>query len=494
MYLRRALAALASATLLLTACAPAAEPGVSPSAPPTAATTAATTPAPATSAPATAEPTPTPSTSEDPAPSATPAVDGTDGSAVEIPETASGEMVRFLLGLLEGEEDLAPADLEGRLSPTLLAAISAPELAELMNTSIRPARPFTLTDYTGTESQAAATLASSLAPPFTMSISVDDAGLLDGIFFAPATPPRESATSIEEVAERLDALPLESRTLVTLTPAGGTPEVLISHSPDDAAPLASIFKLYVLLAVAQAVQDGAISWDQELPVSEEDYSVPAGELEGRDSVTVREAATLMISISDNTATDLLMRLVGRDSVEAAVEASGHADPAAMQPFPTTRELFQLGWGEEGLAEQWADADEAGRRTILEGLGTEAPPVEAIDLAGEPVWPEGVDWFASPEDIARLYEALDGAGDPAIREILTVNPGAGLEFDREAWPVIEFKGGSSVGVLTGAWRAERADGAVLLLITLGAQDAGPIDAADQAEFFGLVEDTFRIMAP
>ena len=41
------------------------------------------------------------------------------------------------------------------------------------------------------------------------------------------------------------------------------------------------------------------------------------------AVTVETLATLMISVSDNTATDTLIRLVGRERVEARLAASGH---------------------------------------------------------------------------------------------------------------------------------------------------------------------------
>ena len=44
----------------------------------------------------------------------------------------------------------------------------------------------------------------------------------------------------------------------------------------------------------------------------------------------------MIAISDNTATDHLIDLVGRDRVEAALTVFGHSDPAMTVPFLTTR--------------------------------------------------------------------------------------------------------------------------------------------------------------
>ena len=43
-------------------------------------------------------------------------------------------------------------------------------------------------------------------------------------------------------------------------------------------------------------------------------------------VTLHTLATLMISISDNTATDQLIAIVGRDAIAEELRASGHAEP------------------------------------------------------------------------------------------------------------------------------------------------------------------------
>ena len=61
-------------------------------------------------------------------------------------------------------------------------------------------------------------------------------------------------------------------------------------------------------------------------------------------ISVQDAAAKMISISDNTATDMLINLVGRSAVEAALTSAGMANPALDRPFLTTREAFILDAG------------------------------------------------------------------------------------------------------------------------------------------------------
>jgi beta-lactamase class A len=85
---------------------------------------------------------------------------------------------------------------------------------------------------------------------------------------------------------------------------------------DEVAPLGSVFKLSVLGALADAIDAGALTWDDELTIEEADRSLPTGELQDRvgGTTTVREAATLMVSLSDNTATDLLIHELDRSTV------------------------------------------------------------------------------------------------------------------------------------------------------------------------------------
>jgi hypothetical protein len=43
----------------------------------------------------------------------------------------------------------------------------------------------------------------------------------------------------------------------------------------------------------------------------------------------------------------------------------------------------------------------------------------------------------------------------VREILSLE--TPIPFDGEAWPYVGYKGGSEIGVLSGTWLLERADG-------------------------------------
>src|SRR5690606_27330832 len=106
----------------------------------------------------------------------------------------------------------------------------------------------------------------------------------------------------------------------------GGGEAMLDIDSADAAPTASVFKMYVLYAVAQAIEAGTLTWSEQLEITDDVRSLPSGELQNEPAgtlVTVREAAEKMIAISDNTATDMLIKRLGREQVEAAVAAAGH---------------------------------------------------------------------------------------------------------------------------------------------------------------------------
>ena len=52
-------------------------------------------------------------------------------------------------------------------------------------------------------------------------------------------------------------------------------------------------------------------------------------------ITLHTLASLMISISDNTATDILLHVVGRENVERMMAAMGVRDPARNRPLLST---------------------------------------------------------------------------------------------------------------------------------------------------------------
>lgn len=235
----------------------------------------------------------------------------------------------------------------------------------------------------------------------------------------------------------------------------GRCEPVVGVNASESLPLASIFKLYVLYAVATAVRAGTLSWDDQLTITERAKAVGSSGLEQLPPgarVSVRLAAEKMIATSDNMATDLLIGKVGAHAVEQALADAGNHDPGRMTPFPSMYELFSVGWGKPDLREQWQHGSPQVRSELLRQA--DSRPYDPDPLrAHNPASAYGAEWYGSAEDICRVHAALQtgavGAAAP-VRDI--VSAVAGIELDRRQWPYIGAKAGGLPGDLTFSWYA------------------------------------------
>ncbi|MDC0887119.1 serine hydrolase [Altererythrobacter sp.] len=254
----------------------------------------------------------------------------------------------------------------------------------------------------------------------------------------------------EKIAADLEALSGEVSVLFTPLGTGKLP--IMSVDAKAQMPIGSTFKLYVLSALARSIELGERGWDDTVTLNVQSF--PSGMMQGwpqGSPVTLQTLATMMISISDNTATDQLIRELSREAVEAEVARIGHSDPSGLRPFLTTLELFALK-ADTDVGALFAKSDEAGQRRIVGELQDEAG-WSAQNIVGptfvEPTMTGSLEWFASVTDIAALMATLADFDDPTVRSIMAVNP-AMPKAVAEKWSYIGYKGGSEPGVLNLSW--------------------------------------------
>ncbi|MGP3971596.1 serine hydrolase [Streptomyces sp. 6N223] len=259
---------------------------------------------------------------------------------------------------------------------------------------------------------------------------------------------------LESVAPRVSFLAAE------LDEATGACRPVHGLAPDEPRPVGSAFKLYVLGALADAVRAGHAAWEEPLAVREEWKAdaggSPVSELPAGTVLTLREFAEYMIFYSDNSATDHLIRRLGREAVEVQQARFGMAAPEADRPFLMARELGQLKTVDYPRhADAYARLSEPARRAYLAGVvaGLPTPGGSAWDV---PRHIDTVEWFASPADLCRAFGGLRAqAGTPGLQPVDGVMSQAGtrnLGLDEEAWPVGWFKGGSEPGVISRTYLA------------------------------------------
>ncbi|MDN5742984.1 MAG: Cpe/LpqF family protein [Yaniella sp.] len=116
--------------------------------------------------------------------------DSTAADSVDIPgDTPVGEESQRIVDILNAKEDSTVDDWGSRLHASFTAEVSPEEIVELINQNIRPAQPFTVTNYEGGERQAVTTLTSPASAPLDMSVTLDSDGLVTGLFFGESSPP-----------------------------------------------------------------------------------------------------------------------------------------------------------------------------------------------------------------------------------------------------------------------------------------------------------------
>lgn len=280
---------------------------------------------------------------------------------------------------------------------------------------------------------------------------------------AAATPVSEAVPTWDEIDRQLAAI-APTTALLAAELKDGKIEPIHALNADEVLPIGSNFKLWILGTLAMQVESGTLEWEQPVEIQERYISVPGGDLryvKPGTMFTLRYLAERMIQKSDNTATDHMLFLAGRENVEEAMTTMGVGDPARNIPLLSTRELAMLKFAvpTEKVDAYVAASVEERRRILKEEIDT-LPYSALSDLdQTRPIEIDRIEWFASREDLAHtmswLLEASQKPGLRPVTEIMALE--TPVPFDGETWPYVGYKGGSELGVLSTTWLLERQDG-------------------------------------
>lgn len=298
-------------------------------------------------------------------------------------------------------------------------------------------------------------------------ISLDGEGRIQGLFFH---PPRPKADGLDEAVARFAELPGETHLLV-ISDAG----ILASHEPEKSLAVGSAFKLAVLAALVDQIEAGERSWDDVVTLPAGAKSLPSGILQewpAGSPVTIHTLAALMISLSDNTATDALIALVGRERIEQYSLRN--------RPFLTTREAFTLKDPQNAdLLEVYRKADAEDRRALLEDLaGLPLPPVNVF-AQGKPVATD-VEWFFNTYELCSLMARVQDL------PLMGINPGVASPG---AWRQVAYKGGSEPGILSMVTGLVGHDGTRYCVAATWNDDA----VLDELRFIGAYSGILEVLA-
>ena len=213
---------------------------------------------------------------------------------------------------------------------------------------------------------------------------------------------------------------------------------------------------------------------------------------------MRQTALQMISISDNTAADMLIHLVGRAAVQAQ-DRQWSAHAALNVPFLTTREAFLLKYLHPALAHRYLSLAPGQRAAFLASSVDPLPfsqaQLQSAATGSLPADIDTIEWFASPDDICRAFAGLQQlAAQPALAplgSVLSANNG-GIGLDPAQWPTIWFKGGSEPGVLTLGYLATNSKGQTFVVVAMLSDPAATLSPSAEPGLLAIVQGAFELL--
>ena len=264
------------------------------------------------------------------------------------------------------------------------------------------------------------------------------------------------------------------------------------------AATASVFKIWVLGGVADAIALGDVEISQDIPRIDAKRA-PGGPLISEPDgtlLTVDQLARLMMGNSDNTATDLLHDLVGRDRINSIVSRFGHANPAILTPLLNISEQFHLFFSFSFTdANNYATGSESFQNMFLanqiEPLGSFADT--GGGFSNESLFVDG-SWRATPIDVCRALAAQRRwpAGSDAMRQVdRALGAQVAQPRVRPRWDRVWYKGGSlesgvnGLLVLTHAWLLENAGDDPYVVVAMLNNGAGGIDTLNTQSILGRI---------
>jgi beta-lactamase class A len=378
------------------------------------------------------------------------------------------------------------AQLDTIFASSFLQSVPAPQLLaglRQLGSGLGSYRSHILTKQKSPfEASAKLVMSKGSSIPIDISIEGKPPHRIIGLFLR---PPVKDAQSLADIVSSFAALPGTSSFLITDVSSGKT---IAAHNDTIRLPLGSAFKLYILGELTRQVQQGKRKWSDVVSLDSSRFSLPSGILQKwphGSPITLHTGATQMISISDNTATDLLLHSVGRRNVEDAMAVMGHTDPAVNSPFLSTRELFILKFSKgASLANRYMELSYPRRQEFLETT-IASVPTDSVAMEGNPVLVDKLEWFASAREMAACMKWFYGnasttAGATAL-DILAVN--AGVNVDEAAFPYVGYKGGSEPGVIAMVYLLKHRSGKWYTLSASWMNTTAPVQ---EGSFIGLVQ--------
>jgi beta-lactamase class A len=235
--------------------------------------------------------------------------------------------------------------------------------------------------------------------------------------------PKLLSDSFHTIFEELKSLPGKKSVYVK----NFTKKFEQGFNETELLPIGSAFKLYVLKALETRIADKKGRWEDLMSLEEKDKSLPSGKLHKwivGSKLTIDTLSSLMISESDNTATDMLIRFLGKNEIEKIY--------LHQRPFLNTQEWFALSHRDhQTLLLDYVKMNEKQKRKAIKNLDLRKLE-NSEDILFSPI-SLNIAWNSSNKELCELIYGLKN------NRHLKINPGLAKPTD---WDSVLHKGGST----------------------------------------------------
>lgn len=315
------------------------------------------------------------------------------------------------------------------------------------------------------------------------SLKINEKNLISGLWFG---VPEKSEDSFAAIVESFKKSPDRNSFCVlryklpATAEAGQTaasqsdalqPEVVAELNSEQPMGIGSTFKLYLLRALEDDVAAGRRSWNDIIELREDWKSFPSGILQDWNPGSrhsLETLAGLMISISDNTATDHIFNLLGVETVRKYL-------PETCKDTFNTSQLLKMKFFYPEKAAEFIKADQKGKDTILREMDSIIPSsiasYSSIYSLNTPVLIDELEWFVSTRKLCETIWTLRDS--TRIR----INAVSGL-VNRADWHIAGFKGGSEPGVLNYTWVLQKTPTSPIYTVSCTANNSMKMISTDE----------------
>jgi len=285
----------------------------------------------------------------------------------------------------------------------------------------------------------------------TLSITLDG-GKINSLYFSnPTTKNNFSIANLNEINSEKSIL------IKNLNDN----KIIFEFNKELPLEISSLFKLYLLMGVLEKEND----LSKIIKINENYYSIPPSILyyfPKNSLVTLYTYLFLMISQSDNTATDHIISFVGEDKIPLLLKKYGNLNYEMNIPFLYTSDIFRIFYSTENL-KSYLNSNAGDKQLILKKLrndkeinniitNRDLKKMEDVLLKNNDYHTK-IGWFASASDICRFFEyAIKSKEIKTIKEILAANTEISVnslisDDIKEKYKYIGGKLGSKFGVVS-----------------------------------------------